>query len=60
MPERDRFATTLVLVLYVLPLTAAVLLLLVAGLPRLAVALLVVELTVAALVVWARRPSGAG
>jgi predicted RNA methylase len=46
-----------VLVLYVVPLTAALVLLLAAGLGQLAVALAVVEAVVVAAVVWAKRTS---
>lgn len=56
MRPRDPFALGLVLVLYVLPLGAAVVLLALAGLPLIAGALVVVELVVAGLVVLARRP----
>ena len=57
--ERDRFETVLVLVLYVLPLGATVVLLAVVGLPGLALALLAVEALVASAVVVAKRPEGA-
>ncbi|MCW2614728.1 MAG: hypothetical protein JWN08_1722, partial [Frankiales bacterium] len=53
---RDPFTVVLVLVLYVLPLTATAVLLAVAGLPWIALALLVVEAGVAAAVVVAERP----
>lgn len=52
---RDPLLTGLVLVLYVLPLSAAVLALALSGLARLALALLAVELVIATAVVAARR-----
>lgn len=57
MSPRDPFAFVLVLVLYVLPLGAAVVVLFVVGLPVLAVSLLVIEAGVVAAVVIARRPA---
>ncbi len=58
-PRPDRFEAALVLVLYVLPLGAAVLALAWLGLPGLALALLAVEAGVSAAVVRAKRPEGA-
>ena len=56
MRPRDPFTVGLVLVLYVLPLGAAAVLLALAGLPLLALALLVVEAVVATAVIIAKRP----
>ena len=55
----DRFEAVLVLVLYVVPLTATVVVLAWLGLPGLALALLAVEAGVSAAVVRAKRPEGA-
>ena len=52
----DRFELVLVLVVYVLPLGATVVLLALVGLPGLALALLAVEAVVAAAVVLAKSP----
>jgi len=57
MSSRDPFTVVVVLLVYVLPLGAAVALLWVVGLPFLAVSLLVVEAVVAAAVVVAKRPA---
>jgi len=51
----DRGDVVAVLLVYVLPLTGALVFLAVAGLPQLALALLVVEAVVLAAVVWAKR-----
>ena len=54
--ERSRRAdVTAVLIIYVVPLTAALVLLVAAGLGRLALLLLLVELVVLGAVVWAKR-----
>ena len=58
-PSTDRFEAVVVALVYVLPLTAAVVLLAVVGLPGLALALLAVEAGVSAGVVVAKRPEGA-
>ena len=55
-PRRDRFETVLLLVVYVLPLGATVVLLVLVGLPGLGLALLAVEAGVSAAVVQAKRP----
>ena len=55
-PRRDRFETVLLLVVYVLPLGATVVLLVLVGLPGLGLALLAVEAGVSAAVVHAKRP----
>ena len=52
----DRFELVLVLLVYVLPLGATVVLLALVGLPGLALGLLAVEAVVAALVVRAKSP----
>jgi len=57
-PGPDRFALVVVLVVYVAPLLATVLLLARVGLPGLALALLAVEAGVSAAVVQAKRPEG--
>ena len=57
-PPTDRFEAVLVMVLYVLPLSATVAFLALVGLPGLALALLAVEALVASAVVVAKRPSG--
>ncbi len=57
MRRPDPLLAGLVLVLYVLPLTAAVIVLALVGLPRLALALLAVEAVVSAAVLAARRPA---
>ena len=56
MRPRDPFAVGLVLVLYVIPLGAAAVLLALAGLPLIALALVVVEAVVATAVLIAKRP----
>ena len=54
--ERSRRADVVaVLIIYVVPLTAALVLLVAAGLGRLALLLLLVELVVLGAVVWAKR-----
>lgn len=58
MRARDPFELTLVLLVYVLPVTAGVVLLAAVGLPQLAVILLVVEAVVAGAVLLALRPQG--
>lgn len=55
-----RFETVLVLVLYVLPLTATVAFLAWVELPGLALALLAIEAAVSAAVVQAKAPEGSG
>jgi hypothetical protein len=52
-----RTALLAVAVVYVVPLTAALVFLLAVGLPQLALALALVEVVVLAAVVWARRTS---
>lgn len=52
-----RTELVVLLVIYVVPLTAALVLLVVAGLGQLALALAVVEAVVIAAVVWAKRTS---
>lgn len=56
MRPRDPFTVVLVLVLYVVPLTATAVLLAAVGLPLIALALVAVEALVAGLVVLAKRP----
>ena len=56
MRPRDPFTFVLVLLLYVLPFGAAVVVLFAVGLPVLAVALLVIEAGVVLAIVIARRP----
>ena len=59
MDRSSRADLVAVLLIYVLPLTGALVFLAVAGLPQLALALLVVEAAVLAAVVWAKRsPDG--
>lgn len=57
MSSARRTELVVLLVLYVVPLTAALVLLLVAGLGQLALGLAVVEAVVIAAVVWAKRTS---
>ena len=57
MSTRDPFTLVLVLLLYVLPLGAAVVVLFLAGLPVLAGALLVIEAGVLVAIAIARRPA---
>ena len=54
----DRFELVVLLVVYVVPLSATVVFLALVGLPGLALALLAVEAVVTACVVAAKRPEG--
>ena len=58
-PQQDRFETALIVVLYVVPLTATIGLLAWLGLSGLAAALLSIEAGISAAVVRAKQPEGA-
>ena len=57
MARRDRFELTLLLLVYVLPVTAGAALLAAVGLPQLALILLAVETVVGTAVFLAQRPA---
>lgn len=57
MDRSSRGDVVAVLLIYVLPLAGAVVFLAAAGLPQLALALVVVEAVVLATVLWAKRSS---
>jgi hypothetical protein len=59
-PQQDRLETVLIVVLYVVPLTATIGLLAWLGLAGLAMALLSIETGISAAVVSAKQPEGAG